>query len=182
MEQLLLISSIALWIFSLLHFLITLALIRRQNKAGSADFENAMNLPTLEPGKPAPDFMAETLDGAKKTLEDYVSKNIAFIFFSSTCKPCRDKLITLDKLQFKAQNAGIELLLVCLDDRLKTQAFMQEIGSSLPVLVAPMENNSFMNDYKVNVTPSFCLMDQHGNVQLAGVMDSKWDAVVAEWN
>jgi len=172
METALIVSSFALWIFSLFNLLLTLALIRKVNNLHTVGLNNAMSEPTLEPGEHAPNFTAQTLDGRTTTLEDYRNRVVAFIFVSVLCKPCKEKLPSLKELQPKAKQLGVELVVVSLDDKEKTWEFLEKMNLNLSVLIAPISENSFMDDYKVRGTPFYCRINREGKVQSAGFLDN----------
>src|SRR5688572_13929556 len=112
MEPVLVVSLILLWILVLLNLLLTLALARRLNTLSSQLGDPLANVPKLELGQPAPDFSAETLDGSQVSLTSYIGRNVAFVFISPSCGPCREEMPVLNALQPKAKRAGVELVLV----------------------------------------------------------------------
>jgi len=176
MSELLIVSSILLWMVVVLNFLLTLALIRRKNSGPSV-----MNVPKLKIGQSAPDFTAETLSGETVTQMTYSGRAVAFMFVSPDCGPCRELIPSFEALHPKAQQSGSELVLVSQVDTVKTQSFVAEYGITLPVLVAPREGNSFGRDYKVAGTPFYCFIDAEGKVQGTGFLDSEWENLAEEW-
>jgi peroxiredoxin len=181
MEQVLIISSILLWLLVLLNLLLTLALARRLNaKTAQIDAPSA-DIPKLEFGQPAPSFSAITLDGSQVSLTSYAGRNVAFVFTSPNCSPCREKMPTLNALQPKAKRAGVEIVLVSDSDQVQTEKFSNEFNTSLPILIAPRTDNPFMTDYKAPGTPFFCLVNADGNVQATGFLDDEWEKLTKTW-
>ena len=90
MNETVLIGSVALlWVLVLFNLVLTLGLVRRANaNAGPQPMEEE----GLEAGERAPDFTAETLDGEAVTLATYAGRDVAFLFMSPFCGPCREKL------------------------------------------------------------------------------------------
>ncbi len=180
MEQILLISSILLWVFVVFNFLLTLGLIRRGNamqmQTGTPELEDALEVGTL-----APDFVAEMLNGEKLTLDSYADQAVAFVFIAPDCPPCIEKIPSLNVLRPKAKRAGVELVLVNMSDKLKAETFVQEYDVRLPMLLAPENGNSFKEDYKVAGTPFFCLIDKEGKVQVTGYFGPTWHALTQKW-
>lgn len=181
-------SSILLWIVVLLNLILTIALIRRFNHLSTqmstfpdiAEFSDMDK--GLEVGSPAPDFQAETLSGETITLADYTRKAVSFVFFSPDCGPCMDKMSALNALAPKAQQAGVEMVLVNTDGNKEgTESFVQEHGVKLPVLLAPFESNSFAQDYKAMGTPFFCMLNRDGEVEATGGFGPKWDQLTQAW-
>ena len=179
METGLIISSVLLWVVVLANLLLTLALVRRIN----ADPRSAQAA-GLTKGAHAPDFTAQTLNGETVTRSTYVGRSVAFVFISTHCSPCRDLLPRLEPLGSQAAQAGTELVLVSADELEETRTFAVELDTHLPILVAPRTTNSFLSDYKSPGTPSYCLIDGLGKVQLAGYPNmehGEWKSLVDSW-
>jgi peroxiredoxin len=179
LETVLAISSLFLWLVVLANVFLTLALIRRIN----ANAPKSVGLPA---GTPAPDFKAEMLNGGTATLATYTGLNykVAFLFISTHCGPCRDILTALRGQRVATQQAGIELVLVSGDEREDTEALVAELELDYPLLIAPQSSNTFFSDYKISMTPSFCLLDQQRKVQASGlpsVQAGGWKALIDTW-
>src|SRR5688572_16671767 len=120
------VSDVLLWIIVTFNLVLTIALVRGLNKlransssqANSQGFEQPDPLPV---GERAPDFVAETVTGQKMTLSDYLGRTVAFIFTMSNCQPCKDKVAALQELASKAHRAGVEFVLVNVEDMTTTQ-------------------------------------------------------------
>lgn len=173
MERALIVSTAALWILLLLNILVTLALVRRLNAASRPNTDGQLR-PTdsrykgLIPGQQAPDFTAETLRGESVTLASFAGSTVAFLFVGTHCQPCRDAIPSFERTQSRAAQAGVELVLVSIDNAVQTRVFAEEVATSMRILVAPREENPFMSDYKTSITPSYCLIDQRGKVKSSG--------------
>lgn len=178
MEQFSAISSILLWPLVLLNLLFTFALIRTYNKLATT--QTTIN--GLKEGEDAPSFTAHTLGGETVTLSSYTGSTVAFLFISPTCQPCREALPHYESLRPKAAQVGVTLVLVSVGEVALTQALTKEFLISLPILLAPRTTNPFMKDYKVDGTPSYCLVNATGKVQSAGYTNSKeWEMIVESW-
>lgn len=179
METVLVISSLLLWLIVLANILVTLALVRRIN----ASSPKPEGLPS---GTSAPDFKAEKLDGETATLTTYTGLNhkVALLFLSTHCAPCRDLLAALKGQRAAVHHAGIELVLVSGDEREDTEALVAELGLDYPILIAPRSSNTFFADYKISLTPSFCLLNQQSKVQASGIPSIQvggWKALIDAW-
>lgn len=173
MEPILIVSSILLWLVVLFNLLLTVALIRRgAARQPGFDMENA---PTLEIGSLAPDFTAETLEGRTVTLTDYAGKSLALIFISPTCKPCLEKLPSLNKISQRARSFGLELVLVNIASKDETKTLVQQQEIILPTFIAPPKRNSLMRDYKVAGTPFFCVVNEERKIASTGFLGPAWD-------
>ena len=178
----LLVNSILLWVVLLLNLVLTLGLIRRLNQGFAQMSAMHEEESGLDPGTPAPDFQAETLDGETVTLANYARQAVSFVFFSPTCGPCLEKLPTLNDLAPKAEKAGVQMVLVNTDgDKEEAEALVQKHGLKLPMILAPFDGNSFAEDYKAMMTPFFCLLNPEGEVEAAGGFGSKWEKLAQTW-
>jgi peroxiredoxin len=175
MESLLLISSVSLWLVVGFNLLLTIAVIRRQQKT-------AKRPEMLPVGAEAPPFTAETTTGEKVTLADFNGEGqLALVFVSPTCTPCLKKIPFFNNLYPAARRAGVELILVSDSDREATRSFVAEHEVTLPVLAAPRSANPFLEQYKVMGTPTYYLLDRAHKVKSAGFLDGEWHELTVEW-
>jgi peroxiredoxin len=63
---------------------------------------------------------------------------------------------------------GLTIVCVSADELARTRAFSEELHLTVPMLVAPHEQNAFLDDYRVSGTPAYCLLDEQGTVLAAG--------------
>lgn len=180
MEQILLISSILVWIIVVFNLMLTLALIRRVSKIPKEP--NRENITTLSIGTQAPDFNAETLDGQAVSLATYTGKAAIFAFVSPSCGPCVDKIPMFKRVEPVAKGKGIELILVCSSGKDDAQILADKYAIKLPILFTPYDDKSFMESFKVPGTPFYCLVDRDGMVQATGLFDNAWEQLVQGWN
>lgn len=175
MDTVLVTSSLGLWIVVTFNLLLTIALIRERN---------ARKPQSLKAGQRAPHFTAESLDGDRFTLSSYTGRAVAFLFVGAHCSACREALPRYNKLYPNALKAGVQLVLVSVDDIDETRAFVEESIVDVPVLIAPHGHNPFMKDYKIAGTPSYCLISAEGVVQSSGFAianSSEWKALTDSW-
>jgi peroxiredoxin len=177
MEQILIASSILLWVVVVFNLLLTLALVRR-----FSTIQRTPEVETLEVGQPAPDFAAEALDGRTVTLGDFEGRSLALIFVSPTCSPCIEKLPTLQALEPKANQNGVEMLLVYKTELAETQTAVAKHGVTLSTVAAPQRSNPFWRDYLVAGTPFYCLLDEEHKVLSAGFFGSDWHSLAQKWS
>lgn len=180
MEKLFLISSILLWIVVIFNLILTLGLIRRVRQITNApDFGN---FPSLKIGTPAPDFHAETVEGQSVNLAEYAHQSTAFIFVSTECTPCIENIPFFHRIEPQAKRHDIKIVLVVLASKSETQIFVEKHQITLPVLIAPKDDNDFSEKYMAVGTPFFCLIDKDGKVEATGFLDDKWDRLVQVWS
>jgi len=176
------ISSILLWVVLIFNLLLTLALVRSVNKLSSTHLNGErLKFDELQSGDTAPDFKAITLDGIEVTLKDYLNQSIVFVFVSSKCAPCKERIFEIEKILPIAEKAGVNIILVSNDDLETSKEHFSVYSNFNDVLIAPRTENQFMNDYKVPATPYFCLVNNEGLVQANGFFDRKWSSLVIQW-
>lgn len=183
MDTILVVNSVLLWLAVLLNLLLTFGLVRRLN----ADHQSITRSHQvgLKAGELAPDFSALTIDGETVTLATYAGRKVVFLFISIHCEPCHEKLPNFELLGPKAARAGVELVLVSSNEMEETLPFVEKEHIHLPILVAPLKNNAFMEDYKSTSTPSYCFIDEQSKVQSSGYPSLEWGgwkALAELWN
>lgn len=180
MEPLLVVSSILLWLVLLFNLLLTLVLVRRTNRISVGSPSRKESLA----GQPAPHFTAETLAGERMTLADFHDQAVALVFVSPGCGPCIDNLPNYKELSAKAMQSGVKFVLVSTAEIEETRAFVERYSVDLPVLVAPSERNSFMEDYHVNGTPGFSFINEAGIIEADGYPTlgfGHWKELAESW-
>lgn len=182
METTLVVSSFLLWLVVLLNLFLTFGLVRRLN----AD-RRTMTPPQqtgLKAGELAPAFSAHTVHGETVTLFTYAGRKVAFVFILADCTPCHQILPDLQRLEPKAAQAGVELVLVSGGEIEETRKLVEEEHIGLPVLIAPRSTVSFFEDYKVAGVPAYCLVNEQGSIQLSGHPYQEfedWKTLTASW-
>jgi hypothetical protein len=193
MEIFLLTSLSILWAAMLVNLALTLRLlrwVRATKEARMKQQEPVEKRPELVVGTPAPEFKAKTLAGQSVRLDDYAGCSVAFIFVSPACGHCRlemPMLINLTPLAKK--NADVEIILVSDWGPVVTHQWLDTIrvedgvDVTLPILVAPRGKSDFLDDYNPSfLTPSFCLLDMHGNIEAKGrIPSTEWSKIKRNW-
>jgi thiol-disulfide isomerase/thioredoxin len=60
-------------------------------------------------------------------------------FWAPWCPPCREEIPDFIKLQDKYHERGLVFIGVALDEKIKVQAFADEMGINYPILLGEME-------------------------------------------
>ncbi len=182
MDTFLAVNLIILWLMVLLNLILTLALVKKVNREGNErSIESG-----LKPGTKAPDFTGRTLDEKTVTLADFKGKRFTLLFISPHCSPCKEKLPEYERLHAQSRKHGDELLLVSIFGTPEdVEAMVSEYKLTIPVLLAPSDSNAFANDYKVNGTPSYCVINEQVLVESSGhpfsVEGGEWKKLVDKW-
>ncbi|GHO45978.1 peroxiredoxin family protein [Ktedonospora formicarum] len=185
METILVISSVLLWVGVLGNLLLTLALIRRVNTNMPSTMSlTALSITGLQVGDVVPPFTARTLDGQAKTLDEYIGHATAFVFVSPDCEPCHNVLSTLVQVKPQIQQGETDLVLICNGDEKQARTLAERFPVHVPILIAPRKENSLIQDYQVQGTPSFYILDAQGKIQAAGHPEPhnlEWRKVFERW-
>ncbi len=164
----------------LLVLCLTLTLVRRVN-AIYALYEKR---PELQVNAPAPDFEAETLTGEKVTLDTYSGHDVAFIFMSPHCGPCRKEIPTLEALgPLAKKNFDVDLIIVSESTPADARRFIKELKINLPLIIAPRTKSDFGKDYNPGgIHPYFCYIDRQGNVRARDPLGiGEWPKLQRMW-
>jgi cytochrome c biogenesis protein CcmG/thiol:disulfide interchange protein DsbE len=182
METFLLVSTILVWIVVLANLVLTLALIRRVNASPGPLAGIETGLPV---GTSAPDFSAKTLEGQNVTLADYIGRPTTFVFVGTHCEPCHALLPRLKPLVPQARAAGTTFVLVSDGEKQETEKMMQVLEGQVEVILAPRFDHTLFTDYHINLTPSYCSLDEKGVITWAGSPDSSdqgWQHLLTAWS
>jgi peroxiredoxin len=185
-ENFLLVALIILWIVVLLNIILTLALVRRVNSLSQSTPGVSPAVGGLPLGAKAPDFTASTLEGETVTLARYSERPTTFVFVAPHCQPCHELIPSLQRLAQAAHKAGAELVLVSDGSLAETQEMAHELHIEIiPLLVAPRDQNSFLQSYNISMTPTFCSLDEYGEVQSVGHPNQSnlaWQKLTEQWS
>lgn len=79
------------------------------------------------------------LDDKLQSLAQWRGKVVVLNFWAPWCPPCREEMPDFIKLQDKYHERGLVFIGVALDEKIKVQAFADEIGVNYPILLGEME-------------------------------------------
>ena len=96
---------------------------------------------TVQQISAAPVFAAsfKDLDDKLQPLKQWRGKVVVLNFWAPWCPPCREEMPDFIKLQDKYRERGLVFVGVALDEKIKVQAFADEIGVNYPILLGEME-------------------------------------------
>ena len=125
--------------------------------------------PSLTVGKPAPDFIFQTLtdvDGKSVSLKQYQGKVIYLDFWASWCKPCLKSMPQLNKLRSELMTLGFEVVAVNLDnDPENGKIFLAEHPVDYPVVYT--SSTDIYKLYQIKVLPTSFIIDKKGILRYA---------------
>ncbi|GAO36476.1 thioredoxin [Sulfuricella sp. T08] len=79
------------------------------------------------------------LDDKLQPLKQWRGKVVVLNFWAPWCPPCREEMPDFIKLQDKYHERGLVFIGVALDEKIKVQAFADEIGVNYPIFLGEME-------------------------------------------
>lgn len=79
------------------------------------------------------------LDDKMQPLKQWRGKVLVLNFWAPWCPPCREEIPDFIRLQDKYRERGLVFVGLALDDKIKVQAFADEMGMNYPVLLGEME-------------------------------------------
>ena len=110
-------------------------------------------------------FTLKTLDGQKKTLQDYSNKLTLVNFFFPRCPYCNVELPAIQKIYDKYKDKGLSVVWInILPEEVGLIAGWQMARNlTVPVLIGASQE-SLQRDYRIQSTPSTYLLDRTGKV------------------
>lgn len=126
----------------------------------SSDQEPA---PVLQPGKPAPDFQLQNLDGQTVALSSLRGKPVMLNFWATGCPPCRTEMPFIQEVfedeEWRGQ--GLVILAINLGEPHSTvKKFMEDNGLSFTVLLD--SELDVAEIYNVSYIPLTYFIDKNG--------------------
>ncbi|MHB9101409.1 MAG: TlpA family protein disulfide reductase [Sulfuricella sp.] len=79
------------------------------------------------------------LDDKLQPLKQWRGKVVVLNFWAPWCPPCREEIPDFIKMQDKYRERGLVFIGVALDEKIKVQAFADEIGVNYPILLGEMD-------------------------------------------
>ena len=169
----------------------------KQYGDGIEDIKSELDaLEKIQPGKEAPDFTAEDINGKQFTLSSLKGKVVILDFWASWCKPCRASNPHMLQLYKKYYDKGLELVYVSDDDSEpeKWRKAVEEdklVGDGIHHVLrglkwdrskglAGMDHTNDISDrYAIHFLPTKYLIDREGKI-IGKVNDEELDAKLKE--
>lgn len=114
-----------------------------------------------EVGKPAPDFLAQTVDGKTVKLSDFKGKPVWLTFGASWCQPCRAE--NPDIQAAVAKHAGSDLVVLGVfisEDATAVKDYAGRVGLTYQKVADP--STKIASQYRILGIPSHFFIDKDG--------------------
>jgi peroxiredoxin len=112
-------------------------------------------------------FKLKTLDGTKKTLQDFTGKITLVAFYYPTCAYCNLALPEVLKIYDTYKDRGLSYVIINVktDEEKLIPGWQEKYHVAVPVLIGASQD-SLMDDYNLTMTPTHCLLGGKGEVLL----------------
>ncbi len=116
------------------------------------------------PGRKAPGFSLQDINGATVSFSSYNGKVILLNFWAAWCPPCRNEAPSLEKLNQLLKNKGFVVLTISLDRSVASvKDFVRSTPVSFPILFDKKQKVT-RSLYKVFTVPTTFLINKKGIV------------------
>jgi methylamine dehydrogenase accessory protein MauD len=121
----------------------------------------------LKPGRKAPNFTLPSVEGEEVSLVDYQGRTVLLVFVQPGCGPCKSVVPALNRVDASGE---AQVLAINKADPEQARRWAEETGATFPVLV--QENLDVSKRYEMLATPFGFLIDQHGVIASAGIVNN----------
>lgn len=120
--------------------------------------------PTVEIGKPAPDFTLGVLGGDYLTLSDLRGQVVLLNFWATWCEACRDEMPAMQRIYEKYRDRGVTIVGVNLmETELAVKGFVDRLGVTFPIVYDL--TGAVHDTYLVRPMPTSYFIDRTGVVR-----------------
>jgi len=110
-------------------------------------------------------FKLKTLDGTKKTLQDFPGKITLVGFYYPTCAYCNVAIPEVMKIYDKYKDQGLSMVIINIkpEEVKLIPGWQEKYHFTVPVLIGASQD-SLMDDYNLSRTPTHILLNSKGEV------------------
>jgi methylamine dehydrogenase accessory protein MauD len=174
MINLLLVSSIVLWVavlflgFLLLGTLRAVGLLNWRLEQLQATTPRRLGRDGLKVGKKAPDFTLPSVAGGEISLHDFAGRKTLVVFTQSGCGPCKVIGPELNRVHDLGTH---RVVVVNNGDQEQTRQWAADTSARFPVLA--QEKFAVSKRYQIFATPFAFLIDEEGIITSKGLVASR---------
>ncbi|MBZ5537354.1 MAG: TlpA family protein disulfide reductase [Acidobacteriia bacterium] len=121
-------------------------------------------MPALTPGKTAPDFSLEGIDGKNHSIhEELKSRLVLAAFYKKSCPVCQLTFPFLERIGKAYAGLSFEVLGIAQDEPHEAEQFAEEFQLSFPIVIDE-EPYKVSSAYGITNVPSIFLIDHDGKI------------------
>jgi methylamine dehydrogenase accessory protein MauD len=154
--------------FLIMGALRNLGLLRWRLELLSLTMPSRVNRGGLKPGKKAPDFPAQMIDGRNVSFHEYFGRKKVLVFMRAGCAPCHKAVPALNKLH---KNGTVQVIVVFAGDSDSARKWINDVGALFPLLL--QEKHSVSRLYEMYATPFAFFIDENGIIISRGVVSNE---------
>ena len=149
--------------------ILAVSYLANQPAAGGGGFTSVVlsgraSGPAPKVGKPAPDFTATTIDGAKVTLSKLRGHPVWLTFGASWCQPCRAENPDIQAAYEKYRAQGLGVLAIFIQDDASTIGdYAKRTGLTYPKV--DDSDGRIASSYRIVGIPSHFFIDSSGTLR-----------------
>ena len=133
--------------------------------------------PGIARGDPAPEILAETLDGDPFRLADLLGHPVVLNFWGPSCVPCRTEFPLLQAKLEEHASEGLAIVGILTDDPpAPASDFVRDFGATWPTVVDP--ERTIKAAYRVVARPQTYFVDRRGvlrSIQVGELTDADFE-------
>jgi methylamine dehydrogenase accessory protein MauD len=167
-----LVAFVLLWGLVLLLGFLLLGVLRAQGLLAwrldqlEATMPSHIGRSGLAPGKQAPEFQLQCVQGGEVSLADFTGRKVLLVFVQSGCGPCREIVPELNRL--RRQRDDLTVLGINHATPQEAKRWAAEARADFPVLV--QEDWSVSKRYEAFATPFAFLINERGVITSKGLV------------
>lgn len=126
-------------------------------------------------------FKLKTIDGTKKTLQDFANKATLVAFYYPTCAYCNLAIPEVLKIHDKYKDQGLSWVIINVkpEESKLIAGWQEKYHITVPVLIGASQD-SLMDDYSLTMTPTHYLLGSKGEVILRQGSYNRGDEKIIE--
>jgi len=123
------------------------------------------------------------LDDKPQPIKQWRGKVMVLNFWAPWCPPCREEMPDFIKLQDKHRERGLVFIGIALDEKIKVQAFVDEMGVNYPILLGEMDAVDLARKIgnRLGGLPFTVIIDRNGKIvasEVGGLTMARMEKIV----
>lgn len=125
----------------------------------------------LQVGQPAPDFVAQTIDGQTINLKDLQGKVVMLTFWSTKCEICHSEIPKMNQIVDRYKGKDVVFLALTMENEAKVNPYLRKNPFNYTILTngfgVVLKYANMSKDGGINMGfPSYFLINKQGAIHL----------------